>query len=109
MRIFRIYRMKEAPRQQFRWAPHVSGSSSLKRKDFEEAGPVEALNEYAAWQHLRETGAALMVGDVLENEAGELVICKYVGFEPAQWFVPPPPETSPPPVESQGPTASPAS
>ena len=32
----------------------------------------------------------LRVGDLLETEDGQLRICKYVGFEPAQWVVPEP-------------------
>jgi hypothetical protein len=32
------------------------------------------------------------VGDLLETETGDLRICKYVGFEPAKWFVPEPVE-----------------
>jgi hypothetical protein len=28
------------------------------------------------------------VGDLLEAENGQLRICKYVGFEPAQWVIP---------------------
>ena len=32
----------------------------------------------------------LVIGDLLETEDGQLRICKYVGFEPAQWVVPEP-------------------
>jgi len=28
------------------------------------------------------------VGDLLESADGQLRICKYVGFEPAQWVLP---------------------
>jgi len=87
MPLFRIYRMKDSPRQQFKWAPHVSGCASLKPKDYEQRGTVEALHEYDAWGRLREAGEALGVGDLLESEDGHLRICKYVGFEPAQWIV----------------------
>jgi hypothetical protein len=66
---YRVFRMKDSPRQQFRWAPHVSGPANAKPKDFEPAGEVEALHEYDAWRIL-------------------LRICKYVGFEPAQWVLP---------------------
>ncbi len=82
--------MKENPRQQFRWAPHVSGAASVKPKDYEEAGGVEAANEYEAWQSLRQSDRPLEVGDLLENEKGELRICKYVGFDAAQWVLPEP-------------------
>jgi hypothetical protein len=92
MPVFRIHRMKDAPRQQFRWAPHVSGAASVKPKDYEPAGEVEAENEYAAWASLRESEAPLLVGDLLEpmsleGSAGQLRICKYVGFEAAQWLI----------------------
>jgi hypothetical protein len=88
MLTYRIYRMKEQASQQFRWAPHVTGASQVKRKDYDEGGQVEAANEYAAWQALREAGSALRVGDLLESPSGELRICKYVGFDAAQWIVP---------------------
>ncbi|MGO4882408.1 MAG: hypothetical protein ACLP59_16490 [Bryobacteraceae bacterium] len=88
MAMFRVYRMKDAPRQQFRWAPHVAGAASVKAKDYEPAGEVEADSDYHAWMRLREAGNPLGVGDLLETEAGALRICKYVGFEAANWFVP---------------------
>ena len=84
--------MKDAPRQQFRWAPHVSGAANVKPKDYEPAGEVEAENEYAAWALLRDSEAPLLVGDLLEPTsldapADRLRICKYVGFEAAQWLI----------------------
>lgn len=88
MPLYRIYRMKDSPRQQFRWAPHVSGCASVKPKDYDQRGEIVALNEYDAWKSLRESGEALAVGDLLEAEAGHLSVCKYVGFEPAQWLLP---------------------
>jgi hypothetical protein len=90
MPLYRIHRMKESPRQQFRWAPHVSGCASVKPRDFEPAGEVEAANEYHAWQELRSAGTPLALGDLLETEKGELRICKYVGFDAAQWVLPEP-------------------
>jgi hypothetical protein len=90
MPLYRIYRMKDSPRQQFRWAPHVSGSASVKPKDYEQRDQIEAVHEYDAWRQLRESGQALEVGDLLETEEGRLSICKYVGFEPAQWVLPEP-------------------
>src|ERR1700688_1130042 len=95
MPLFRIHRMKDNPRQQFRWAPHVSGAANVKPKDYELSGEVDAENEYAAWAMLRSSATPLLVGDVLELASGQLRICKYVGFEEARWFVPemPMPET----------------
>jgi len=90
MPLFRIYRMKDSPRQQFRWAPHVSGCASLKPKDYDQRGEVDAQHEYDAWRLMREAGEPLAVGDLLESEDGRLRICKYVGFEPAQFVIPEP-------------------
>ncbi|MBI1788219.1 MAG: hypothetical protein HYR60_11800 [Acidobacteria bacterium] len=88
MPLFRIYRLKENASQQFRWTPHVAGATQVKRKDYEEGGQVEADNQYAAWSGLRESAYPLRVGDILEAEGGALAICKYVGFDGAQWIVP---------------------
>jgi hypothetical protein len=107
MPVFRIHRMKDAPRQQFRWAPHVSGVANVKPKDYEPADAIGAENEYAAWALLRNAETPLSIGDILETESGELRICKYVGFEAARWLIQekPLPDQSP---ESQGNTAPPA-
>ena len=80
--------MKDSPRQQFRWAPHLSGCASLKPKEYEPRGEVQARHEYEAWQLMRESEEPIAVGDLLESEDGQLRICKYVGFEPAQWVLP---------------------
>lgn len=90
MSTYRIHRMKDAPRQSFRWAPHVTGTAGVKPKDYEQSGEVEAENEYAAWAALRQSERALDLGDVLETESGELKICKYVGFDAAHWVIPEP-------------------
>jgi hypothetical protein len=82
--------MKDTPRQQFRWAPHVSGAANVKQKDYEPTGEVDSENEYAAWALLRGSETPLLVGDILELPAGQLRICKYVGFDEARWFVPEP-------------------
>lgn len=99
---YRVYRMKDAPRQQFRWAPHVSGAAGIKHKDYEADGEIEGTNEYDAWSRLRSSEHPLAVGDLLENEEGLLRICKYVGFESANWVVP---ETKPAPDGSHEHTA----
>lgn len=88
MSVFRIHRMKQHVRQSFRWAPHSSGVTQIKPKDFEPAGELEAPGFYAAWAQLRENGTPLEVGDALETAAGELRLCKYVGLEEARWILP---------------------
>ena len=105
MPLYRIYRMKDSPRQQFKWAPHVSGCATLKPKDYDQRGQVEAMNEYEAWQQLRESEEPLGVGDLFEGEDGQLRICKYVGFEPAQWILP---EAKPHPAAEPAPDPQPA-
>ena len=89
MPLYQIHRMKDAPRQQFRWAPHTSGVTIAKPKDYECGATVEARTAYAAWVGLRGSATALDIGDILESE-GELRILKYIGFEEARWFVPEP-------------------
>ncbi len=89
MPAYQIHRLKEPIRQQFRWAPHASGVSTAKPKDYEKGPLLEAASPYALWLALRETETALQVGDLLESpDAGELWICKYIGFEQARWYVP---------------------
>src|SRR4029077_9885111 len=88
MAAYRIYRMKEQASQQFRWAPHVSGATQVKRKDYEEGPAAEAANEYAAWQALRDAGTPLRVGDLLEGTGGELRLCKSLGVGAPPWILP---------------------
>ena len=103
MPVYRIHRLRETQRQQFRWAPHASGTSIVKPKDYEPGNEVEAESPYAAWLSLRGTDQALLVGDILEIPGGELRICKYIGFEEARWFVP-----EPVPVQEAAASPSPA-
>src|SRR5579875_1662389 len=93
MPFYRIHRLKDAPRETFRWAAHTGGLAIVKHKDYDLDGEVEAPTPYAAWKALLGEGRALRPGDLLERtgpagEPGELQIAKYIGFELAQWFVP---------------------
>jgi hypothetical protein len=90
---YRIHRLKDTPREQFRWAAHTGGLAVVKLKDYEEDGVIEASNPYAAWKSLQANSRPLRPGDLLavSNNSGqeiELHIAKYIGFEPAQWFAP---------------------
>jgi hypothetical protein len=97
---YQIHRLKEIPRQQFRWAPHTPGVSIVKQKDYEPGPAIEAASPYALWLAVRETDQAIAVGDVIEQDGGQLRIFKYIGFEEAQWYVPEPaPRATPEPVE----------
>jgi hypothetical protein len=88
--LYRIHRMKETPRQSFRWAAHTAGAASVKPRDYEAMGELEAVSAYAAWKALLNSERPLAVGDLLEEPDGSLRICKYVGFEEARWVVPEP-------------------
>jgi len=70
----------------------------MKPRDYEREGEIDALHEYDAWRLLREQGTPLEVGDVLESDTGRMSICKYVGFEPAQWVLPEPKPAEPEPA-----------
>jgi hypothetical protein len=87
MPTYRIHRLKEHLRQPFRFAPHVSGTAQVKPRDYGATDTVEAASPYAAFFVLRQADTPLQVGDLLETEAGDLRIFKYVGFEEAAWAV----------------------
>jgi len=92
---YKIHRLKDHLRQQFRFAPHVSGTASVKLRDYQPGDSVDAESPYAAFFALRDSETPLEVGDLLESEAGTLTIFKFVGFESAQWVLPEPkPETA---------------
>lgn len=93
MQTYRIHRLKEHLRNQVRYAPHVSGTATVKPRDYQPATTgedlVEAETPYAAFFALKDSAAPLEVGDLLESVAdGSLRIFKFVGFEEAQWTLP---------------------
>lgn len=102
---YRIHRLKDSQRAQFRFAPHVSGLSQVRPKDYTPGGEVAADHPYAAWTSLRGTPEALELGDLLEGEAGQLSILKYVGFDQARWLVVEP--VAPPTAADSGSEAAP--
>jgi hypothetical protein len=92
---YRIHKLKNAQRENFRWTAHTSGLAIVKPKDYDATGEVEAATPYAAWKTLHGEGRPLCPGDLLETvkedgSPGELLIAKYIGFEPAAWYVPEP-------------------
>ncbi len=88
MPCYRIHRLRAHLRQNFRNAPHVSGVANVKPRDYEPAGTVESEGPYSAFFALRDSESALIVGDLLEDESGDLRIFKFVGFEQARWALP---------------------
>jgi hypothetical protein len=107
MPAYRIYRLKEIPRQQFRWTPHTPGVAVVKLKDYEPGPVIGAASPYALWLDLRGSDQAIAVGDLIEiagdpieQHSGQLRIFKYIGFEDARWYVPEPaPHATADPVE----------
>jgi hypothetical protein len=92
---YRIHRIKETPRENFRWAPHTGGLAIVKPKDYDFEGEVEAASPYALWKALQAESRPLHPGDLLEishadGAPAQLQIAKYIGFEPAAWYVPEP-------------------
>ena len=97
---YRLHRLKDHLRQQFRSAPHVSGAAAIKPRDYvpglqpAEAVPeftgeiISASTPYAAYFERKDSPVPLPPGDVLEDEAGALRIFKFVGFEEARWALP---------------------
>jgi hypothetical protein len=107
---YKVFRLKDHLRQQFRWAPHLSGVMAVKPKDYEEGFTVEAETPYAAWRSLRGSERELLIGDLLDCGEPELRILKYIGFEQARWVIPEPKQQLVPgvtePVTVDAPTAS---
>ncbi|MBV9301029.1 MAG: hypothetical protein JOY62_07295 [Acidobacteriaceae bacterium] len=96
MPLYRIHRIKEAARENFRWAPHTGGAAVVKPKDYDLGEEREAPTPYALWKALLTETRPLRPGDLLEmshvdDTPGQLLITKYIGFEPASWYVPGPP------------------
>lgn len=85
---YRIHRLRDHLRPAFRSAAHVSGAAQLKPRDYQPGDTVEASSTYSAFLAMRDSGHPLEVGDVLEDEQGSLRICKFVGFEEAQFVAP---------------------
>ena len=94
MPLYRIHRIKETAAENFRWAAHTGGLAVVKPKDYNPcAEQLDAVTSYAAWKFLAEEKQPLRPGDLLEALSpgavtGDLLIVKYIGFEPAKWYVP---------------------
>jgi hypothetical protein len=89
---YRIHRIRESVKESFRWQAHTGGAATVKPKDYEPGKEVEAATPYALWTSMKAEGNALCPGDILETiredgTTGDLQIFKYIGFEPAKWWI----------------------
>lgn len=89
---YKIYQLAEPQVERFRTAAPRPGPLALRTGHYLEAGEIQAEGPYAAWKRLQgeaahETGAArpLGVGDVLQEDAGAVLVCNYWGFDEATW------------------------
>jgi hypothetical protein len=114
MPLYRIYRIKHTASESFRWAAHTGGLAVVKSRDYDISEEVEAASPYSAWKQLTVEGERLRPGDLLEEVSPDggsarLHITKYIGFEPAQWYVPEPkPEGAPEVALTSGEATDPA-
>ena len=91
MPIFRIYWLADSHLDAFRQKAPRNGPEPVRIKHYEEGGEIDAVSLYDAWLRLQgdapERGERrpFGVGDILESETGDALICRYWGFEPAAW------------------------
>ena len=92
MPLFRIFWLTDSHLDAFRDKAPRNGPEPIRIKHYEEGGGIDAVSPYDAWLRLQgdapERGERrpFGVGDVLQSEAGETLICRYWGFEPAAWI-----------------------
>ena len=71
-------------------APKPKGTL-LKPRHYEEQGEMEAESPYDVWERLQGEEAEqrgirkLGVGDAIETESREVLICNFWGFDKAKW------------------------
>jgi hypothetical protein len=107
---YQVHRIRDFALESFRWSPHTGGTAVIKPKDYQSAEELEAATPYAAWKLAAQQNIPLRAGDVLESlddsgSGAPLLIVKYIGFEPAQWWAPSPKSES---VTPPGPDRRPA-
>lgn len=88
---FRIFWLTDAQLEAFREKAPRNGPEPVRIKHYEEGAEIDAVSPYDAWLRLqgdapeRADRRPFGVGDILQAEEGEAVICRYWGFESAAW------------------------
>ena len=85
MATFFIKRLRPTLQEKAKWAPLSNGAVTLKLSDYDDDGQIDAANPYDAWSQMRANSHDLRVGDVIGDEKGTVYLCRYSGFDEAQW------------------------
>lgn len=88
---YRMHYLKDSALRAFRESPPSDKPYTLRMRDYEARGEIEASSPYTAWKLLQreephpQYPRKFGVGDVLETESSELLLLNFWGFDSAQW------------------------
>ncbi len=88
---YRILYLKDAYITSRRESAPKPKGTLLKPLHYEEQGEMEAESPYDVWKRLQAEEAEqrgirnMGVGDAIETESGDVLICNFWGFDRAQW------------------------
>ena len=88
---YRIFYLKDSYVTARRESPPKPKGASLQPRHYEDLGEMEAESPYDVWERLQGEEAErrgirkLGVGDAIETESPEVLICNFWGFDRAQW------------------------
>ena len=89
MKRYRVFYLNEMLVDRFREAAPLKEMGVLRSGHYRESGLVEAETPYEAWRRLRQDDELrerpIGVGDVLQAESEDPLLCLYWGFEPTRW------------------------
>lgn len=91
---YRIFYLKDSHITARREGPPKSKDTLLQPRHYEEQGELEAESPYDVWERLQGEEAErrgirkLGVGDAIETETREVLICNFWGFDRAKWRSP---------------------
>ena len=91
---YRVFYLRDVPREKFRSAPPREKPYHLRTGNYDEDEVIEAATPYAVWKRLQEDEGAseakrpFGVGDALESDEPELLVLNYWGFDEARWRAP---------------------
>ena len=88
---YRIFYLKDSQIAPRREGPPKPKGTTLQPRHYEEQGELEADSPYDLWGRLQGEEAEqrgirkLGVGDAIETESRQVLICNFWGFDPAEW------------------------